>query len=59
MIDPFGGSGTTTFAVNGCAFRDPAFKANRDAPVHRWVPWIAGYSHSRVVGTTLVEADLC
>ena len=30
--------------VNGSAFRDPAFMANRDAPVHRWVPWIAGYS---------------
>ena len=30
--------------VKGCAFRDPAFMANRDAPVHRWVPWIAGYS---------------
>ena len=25
-------------------FRDPAFMANRRAPVHRWVPWIAGYS---------------
>ena len=25
-------------------FRDPAFMANRNAPVHRWVPWIAGYS---------------
>ena len=25
-------------------FRDPAFSANRDAPVHRWVPWIAGFS---------------
>ena len=31
-------------APNGCAFRDPAFMTNRDAPVHRWVPWIAGYS---------------
>ena len=30
--------------VKGCAFRDPAFMANREAPVHRWVPWIAGYS---------------
>ncbi len=29
---------------NGGAFRDPAFMGNRDAPVHRWVPWIAGYS---------------
>ena len=26
------------------SFRDPAFVANRDAPVHRWAPWIAGYS---------------
>ncbi len=25
-------------------FRDPAFMANRATPVHRWVPWIAGYS---------------
>ncbi len=27
-----------------CNFRDPAFTANRDAPVHRWAPWIAGFS---------------
>jgi hypothetical protein len=26
------------------AFRDPAFRENRSLPVHRWVPWIAGYS---------------
>ena len=26
------------------AFRDPAFTANRGATVHRWVPWIAGFS---------------
>ena len=25
-------------------FRDPAFAANRAALVHRWVPWIAGFS---------------
>ena len=30
------------------AFRDPAFVANRDAPVHRWVPWIAGFSRQFV-----------
>ena len=29
-------------------FRDPAFMANRAAPVHRWVPWIAGYSQQFV-----------
>ena len=31
-------------APEGGGFRDPAFTANRAAPVHRWVPWIAGFS---------------
>ena len=26
------------------SFRDPAFMENRTAPIHRWVPWIAGFS---------------
>lgn len=26
------------------SFRDPAFSENRSEPVHRWVPWIAGFS---------------
>ena len=30
--------------ANGAAFKDPAFMENRTAPVHRWVPWIAGFS---------------
>lgn len=25
-------------------FRDPAFTSNRVHPLHRWVPWIAGFS---------------
>jgi len=25
-------------------FSDPAFAQNKQAPVHRWVPWIAGFS---------------
>jgi DNA modification methylase len=25
-------------------FEDPAFMDNRSAPIHRWVPWIAGFS---------------
>lgn len=29
---------------NMAAFNDPAFMENRTAPVHRWVPWIAGFS---------------
>ena len=36
---PAGGNG------NGLtAFRDPAFGDNKSLPIHRWVPWIAGYS---------------
>ncbi len=35
------GNGTSTF-------RDPAFADNKSLPVHRWVPWIAGYSASFV-----------
>jgi hypothetical protein len=35
------GNGRTTF-------RDPAFGENKNLPVHRWVPWIAGYSASFV-----------
>jgi len=31
--------------VNGnSAFSDPAFAANKILPIHRWVPWIAGFS---------------
>ena len=29
---------------NGTDFSDPAFSVNKQAPVHRWVPWIAGFS---------------
>jgi len=28
----------------GTGFRDSAFVKNRELPVHRWVPWIAGFS---------------
>jgi hypothetical protein len=29
---------------NGSAMKDPASAENRVLPVHRWVPWIAGFS---------------
>ncbi len=29
---------------DGGGFRDPAFADNKIQPVHRWVPWIAGFS---------------
>jgi DNA modification methylase len=28
----------------GGAFRNPAFASNKVTPIHRWVPWIAGFS---------------
>jgi DNA modification methylase len=28
----------------GNGFRDPAFAENKTQPLHRWVPWIAGFS---------------
>jgi len=31
-------------AQNGSGFRDPAFSENKTQPLHRWVPWIAGFS---------------
>src|SRR5260370_1468422 len=32
----------TPKVTNG--FRDPAFTKKRDRPLHRWVPWVAGFS---------------
>jgi hypothetical protein len=29
---------------NGNGFKDPAFADNKTQPLHRWVPWIAGFS---------------
>ncbi len=29
---------------NGSSFNDPAFAGNKTLPIHRWVPWIAGFS---------------
>lgn len=37
-VRPLNGNG------QGLATYDPAFTGNRTAPLHRWVPWIAGYS---------------
>ena len=31
-------------------FRDTAFSGNHDRTLHRWVPWIAGFSGSFVAG---------
>ena len=31
-------------STSGTGFRDTAFTLNRRQPLHRWVPWIAGFS---------------
>ncbi len=35
---------TPTPNGNGGGFRDSAFAKNKELPIHRWVPWIAGFS---------------
>jgi DNA modification methylase len=34
--------------IKKATFSDPAFSNNRDMPIHRWVPWIAGFSREFV-----------
>src|SRR6266853_5847895 len=37
--------GSPSVPSNGkSTFSDPAFAANKILPIHRWVPWIAGFS---------------
>jgi len=35
---------TKKSSKEGASFSDPAFASNKTTPVHRWVPWIAGFS---------------
>lgn len=39
---------STTSGNGASGFRDPAFAGNKAAAVHRWVPWIAGFSRDFV-----------
>jgi hypothetical protein len=44
-------NGTIEAKKNGnSTFADPAFASNKSAPIHRWVPWIAGFSREFVQG---------
>ena len=47
----FGESCLPSQTRHGSGFLDPAFAANKTQPVHRWVPWIAGFSKEFVAGT--------
>jgi DNA modification methylase len=38
------GFGAVQTDVQGGRFNDPAFASNKTQPIHRWVPWIAGFS---------------
>lgn len=39
-----GGSSASSKKSNGSGFSDPNFAGNKTLPVHRWVPWIAGFA---------------
>ncbi len=39
-------------AASSSGFNDPAFAGNKVQPIHRWVPWIAGFS-SEFVGDAI------
>lgn len=49
-LDQFYGNTTNdkksikTNGNNHSSFSDPAFASNKTQPIHRWVPWIAGFS---------------
>ena len=43
--------------ANGAGFGDTAFTMNRTQPLHRWVPWIAGFSASFVGGVLEAASD--
>lgn len=42
---------------NGTAFSDPAFAGNKLLPVHRWVPWVAGFSADFVKDALTLYVD--
>ncbi|MEQ8971409.1 MAG: DNA methyltransferase [Coleofasciculus sp. C1-SOL-03] len=46
----------TSNAKDKSVFSDPSFASNKLLPVHRWIPWIAGFSSSFVRG--VVETKL-
>lgn len=35
---------TEAMPKGASVFQDPAFASNKTSPIHRWVPWIAGFS---------------
>jgi DNA modification methylase len=44
QLEMFSGPSGSSNGNGHSAFNDPAFAKNKTLPVHRWVPWIAGFS---------------
>lgn len=44
-------------AKDKSAFSDPAFASNKTSPVHRWIPWIAGFSSDFVKSVLIASLD--
>ena len=47
----FGETRLASQSRSGSGFLDPAFATNKTQPVHRWVPWIAGFSKEFVAAS--------
>ncbi len=48
QLELFDESKGKTLTNGSAAFNDTAFASNKSTPVHRWVPWIAGFSREFV-----------
>ena len=50
QLNLFGTPKTPPSGQRKTFFVDPAFAENKRLPIHRWVPWIAGFSSKFVEG---------
>ena len=50
QTQPVAAEATGQYELPVLGFRDTAFSENHDRTLHRWVPWIAGFSASFVAG---------
>lgn len=50
---------TPSIPGNGASFNDPAFATNKALPIHRWVPWIAGFARDFVADVLTRYLPVC
>lgn len=48
LFEEMGGEASSISGNGSTAFSDPAFASNKALPIHRWIPWIAGFSSDLV-----------